>query len=30
MTRQGKSLKCEPCERVENRKLADDYGDINA
>lgn len=30
LTRQGKSLKCEPCERVESRKLADDYGDINA
>lgn len=25
----GKALKCEPCERVENRKVADDYGDIN-
>lgn len=29
LTRQGKSLRCEPCERVESRKLADDYGDIN-
>lgn len=29
MARQGKSLRCEPCERVENRKLADDYGDID-
>lgn len=26
---QGKSLRCDPCERVESRKLADDYGDIN-
>lgn len=25
----GKALRCEPCERVENRKVADDYGDIN-
>lgn len=25
---QGKTLRCEPCERVESRKIADDYGDI--
>lgn len=25
----GKALKCEPCERVESRKVADDYGDFN-
>jgi exosome complex component CSL4 len=29
LTRSGKALKCEPCERVENRKVADDYGDVN-
>ncbi|MGI5960327.1 MAG: exosome complex RNA-binding protein Csl4 [Methanomassiliicoccaceae archaeon] len=26
---QGRSLRCDPCERVENRKLADDYGDVH-
>jgi exosome complex component CSL4 len=30
MTKQGKSLKCEPCERVESRKVADDFGDIQS
>jgi exosome complex RNA-binding protein Csl4 len=29
MARQGRGLRCEPCERTESRKLADDYGDIN-
>ena len=29
MVRQGKGLRCEPCERVETRKIADDYGDIS-
>ena len=29
MVRQGKGLRCEPCERVETRKIADDFGDIN-
>ncbi|KQM12329.1 RNA-binding protein [Methanomassiliicoccales archaeon RumEn M1] len=29
MVCQGKSLRCEPCERVESRKLADDYGDVD-
>jgi exosome complex component CSL4 len=26
---QGRSLRCEPCERVESRKLADDYGNVS-
>ena len=29
LTKQGKALRCEPCERVESRKVADDYGDVN-
>ncbi len=28
LARQGRSLRCEPCERVERRKLADDYNEI--
>jgi exosome complex component CSL4 len=29
MGKQGRAMRCEPCERVESRKVADDYGDIN-
>ena len=29
LTKQGKSLHCTPCDRMEGRKIADDYGDIN-
>ncbi|NLI73714.1 MAG: exosome complex RNA-binding protein Csl4 [Euryarchaeota archaeon] len=29
MILKGRSLRCEPCERVENRKLADDYGCVD-
>jgi exosome complex component CSL4 len=29
LVKQGKTLRCDPCERSETRKFADDYGDIN-